>query len=73
MFADATDCIRLLYWGILDKIVIKGKITEYNVKQMREFNDSHSPQDLFLENTGKRIAPNFIRPYAICKKPSFLA
>jgi hypothetical protein len=72
VFADATDCSRLLYWGILTEVVIEDQTTKYSVKQMQEINGSHSPQKLLLKSTGKQIAPNFIRPYAICRTPSFL-
>ena len=71
VFADATDCSRLLYWGILTGIVIEDKTTRYSVKQMRKIKGQHSPQELLLR-TGKAIAPDFIRPYAICRTPSFL-
>jgi hypothetical protein len=39
---------------------------------MRKIKGRHSPQDLLLKSTGKAIAPNFIKPYAICRTPSFL-
>jgi hypothetical protein len=73
VFADATDCSRLLYWGILTGIEIEDKTTRYSVKQVRKIKGRHSPQELLLKSTGKAIAPNFIRPYAICRTPSFLA
>lgn len=73
VFGDATDCSRLLYWGILTGVIIEDKTTRYSVKQMRKIKGRHSPQDLALKSTGKNIAPNFIRPYAICRTPSFLA
>jgi hypothetical protein len=70
--ADAADCSRLLYWGILTKVVIEGKNTRYSVKDVRKIEGKHVPQELELKSTGKKIAPNFIRPYAICKTPLFL-
>jgi hypothetical protein len=73
VFADAMDCSRLLYWGLLTNIVIEDKITRYSVEHMRRIKGRHSPQELLLKSTNKAIAPNFIRPYAICQTPSFLA
>jgi hypothetical protein len=73
VFADATDCSRLLYWGILTNIVIEGKNARYSFKQTRKIKGRHSPQKLLLKSTDKPIASNFIRPYAICRTPSFLA
>jgi len=72
LLADATDCSRLLYWGVLTGVVIEEKTTRYSVKQMRKISGRHSPQELLLKSTGKPIAANFIRPYAICRTPSFL-
>lgn len=64
VFADAVDCRRLLYWGILTNIVIEGTTTHYFVKKLRQIRGRHSPQELVLKSTGKSIAPNFIRPYS---------
>jgi hypothetical protein len=72
VFADATDCSRLLYWGILVDIAIEDKTTQYSFKQMRKIKGRRSPQELVLKRNDKAIAPNFIRPYAICRTPSFL-
>jgi hypothetical protein len=35
VFADATDCSRLLYWGILTHIEVEDKTTRYSLKQVR--------------------------------------
>jgi hypothetical protein len=70
VLGDATECSRLLYWGTLTKIEIEHKTTRYWVKQIREIKGEHSPQELLLR-TGKAIAANFIRPYAICEPPHF--
>jgi hypothetical protein len=73
VFADAADCSRLLYWGILTDVVVKDNTTQYSVKSVQEINGQHSPQELLLKSTGNKIRPNFIRPYAICETPLFLA
>ena len=72
LLGDAVNCDILLYWGILTKVQLKGKGTRFTVDRVRELEEIHSPQELVLRSTGKRIAPNFIRPYAICFTPSFL-
>ena len=72
IFADATNCSRLLSWGILTQVTIEGETTEYSVNAMRRIK-GRTPQELELKSTGKTIAPNFIRPYAIVKTPSFIA
>ena len=73
VFGDATNCRYLLWWGILKTIVIEDTTTHYFVEQVRPIKGKHTPQELVLRSTGKHIAPNFIRPYAICRTPSFLA
>ena len=72
VFADANDCSRLLYWGMLSEIRFDGASTKYTVDRVRKLPGRHSPQELTLRSSGKKIAPNFIRPYAICVTPSFL-
>jgi len=74
LFGDATDCSRLVYWGILTKVLVdkKTKTTRYFVKQLRKLKGGHTPQELVLSNSGKCIAPNFIYPYAICRTPPFV-
>ena len=72
IFADATDCGRLVYWGILSDIK-PGKLGMHSfVRSLRRLRGHHAPQELVLRSTGKTIAPNFIRPYAICRTPAFL-
>jgi hypothetical protein len=72
VFADSTDCSRLTHWGIIKKIAINAEGTLCLVKDVKKIKGRHSPQELILKSTGRRIAPNFIRPYAICQTPSFV-
>jgi hypothetical protein len=72
LFADATDCTRLLYWGVLSDVNIDETGTTFSVEAIASLGRDHTPQDLVLRSSGKRIAPNFIRPYAICHTPEFV-
>jgi hypothetical protein len=72
VLGDATDCGRLLFWGLLTEIRVLGDKTCYRVDRLRRLRGRHSPQELILRQTGKKIAPGFIRPYAICRTPEFL-
>ena len=72
LFADALDCTRLLYWGLLQEIRPLDGRTEYVVDRLRSFPGRHKPQELLLRKTGEPIAPGFIRPYALCQTPAFL-
>jgi hypothetical protein len=73
LFGDATDCSRLEYWGLLTLVEIEGAQTLYSVDRIRRLPSLHTPQELVLKSTGNRIAANFIRPYAICMTPDFIA
>ena len=72
LLGDATDCSKLIYWGILTKIQIGEEGTNYTVDHLRRFAKQRKPQELVLRKSGKNIAPNFIRPYALCRTPSFI-
>lgn len=72
LFACATDCSQLIYRAILTKITIKSSSTHYSFEHLEPLAGSHSPQELVLLDTGRTIAPGFIRPYAICRTPGFL-
>lgn len=72
LLADAKDCSRLLYWGFLKNVEIVDRGTNYEVDQLRPLRGAHTPQELLLASSGKFIAPNFIKPYALCLTPAFL-
>jgi hypothetical protein len=72
LFADATDCSRLLFWAVLTKIDITPDGTRYRFERLRPLPRNRSPQDLVLLSSGRPIAPGYIRPYALCETPDFL-
>jgi len=75
LLGDASDCSRLRYWGLLTNLSIdehKGTTT-YTLDRIRKLKQTHSPQELVLRSSGKTIARNFIRPYAICLSPEFIS
>ena len=72
LFGDAADCSRLLYWGLLTDVHIEDGVTHFAVDRVRKLGGKHAPQELVLRSSGKKIAPGFIRPYAICETPSFV-
>jgi antitoxin HicB len=72
LFGDATDCSRLLYWGLLTDVHVQDGLTRFAVDKVRKISGKHAPQELVLRSSGNKIASGFIRPYAICKTPSFV-
>ena len=72
LLAYATDCGTLRYWGVLTKVVIDDKGTRYWFDKLRRIPGRRRTQELTLRSSRKKIAPHFIRPYAICETPTFL-
>ena len=73
LFADAADCTRLHYWALLTVIRLSERGTEYRFESLTPIRHTATPQDLVLAETGASIASGFIRPYALCRTPTFLA
>lgn len=73
VFADAAECSALLFWGELREVRIDEQGTEYTVGSLHPIEGEHAPQDLVLLRSGRTIAPDFIRPYALCRTPAFLS
>lgn len=71
LFGDAANCSHLMYWGLLTDVHVQDGATSFVVSGLREIR-KRKTQELVLRSTRKQIAPNFIRPYAICLTPSFL-
>jgi len=72
LLADAADCSRILYWGLLTGIKTGERSTTYSIDCVRPLPGRHVPQELILRSSQRQIAPHFIRPYAICCTPIFL-
>jgi hypothetical protein len=70
LFGDAAHYSRLLYWGLLTDIHIHEGTTYFAVDRVRKLGGKHTPQELVLRSSGRKIAPGFIRPYALCKNAS---
>lgn len=71
IFGDAAHTSRLLYSGVLTHVKLSTTGTSYRVEHLRRIPGGHRTQELRLRKTGKKIAPGFIRPYAICHTPEF--
>lgn len=72
VWADATDCSRLLYWGTLVRVDVSTEGTRYTFERLTTLRRSRTPQELTLLSTRQRIAAGFIRPYALCVTPTWL-
>jgi hypothetical protein len=72
LLGDAAHCSRLFYWGLLTDVHIHERTTPFSVDRVRRLSGNHTPQELVLRSSGQKIAPGFIRPYALCETPAFV-
>ena len=72
IFGDATHTSHLIFFAELKKVAVKDGHTDYTIENLKKFRGEHRKMELVLRSSGKKISPNFIRPYAICKTPDFL-
>jgi len=77
VFAAAESTVKLLYWGHLKELRIK-QISEkdfettYRFEHLKKISEGYSKMDLILRSSDKNISREYIRPYSICKTPTFL-
>lgn len=72
IFADATECSKLMCWGLIEKLDISERRTVCIVDKLRRTPRGLKTQKLHLVSTGKRINEGFIRPYALVQTPEFV-
>ncbi len=75
IFSDAAyNAENLLLWGVLQEIDIDGKgdRTAIRFSDLNRIPGNHHRTELIVRSSGKSIAPQFIRPCAICRTPPFL-
>ena len=71
IFSDSRDCSVLIRWAVLQDVVVGPANTTFRFARLAPLRE-HSTQELVLRSSGQNIAPNFIRPYALCETPAFL-
>jgi hypothetical protein len=73
IFSDAAhNTETLLLWAILREISIDGDQTTFRFTDAKRIPGNHHRTELVLRSSGREIAPNYIRPYAICRTPPFI-
>lgn len=75
IFSAAEDDTGLIYWATIDDITIgeEDRTTACTYSNLRTITPARPKSSLRLRSTGRPISENFIRPYAICHTPVFLA
>lgn len=73
IFSDAAyNTENLLFWATLLRVEIDDTRTTFCFDNVKKISGKRRRQDLVLKSSGQKIAPNCIRPYAICFTPDFL-
>jgi hypothetical protein len=84
IFANADSIWDLLFYAKLTEIEIlpntdkennSKSMTRYSFDEMKRYpkkNPPYDKTDLLLDSSGEGISEEFIRPYAICRKPDYL-
>jgi hypothetical protein len=71
--ADVTD--RLIYCAMLSGVEIDdaSSTTRYEFTNLTPINGEYPLSSLRLRSTNRPLSDDFIRPYAVCHTPSFIA
>jgi hypothetical protein len=75
IFSAAEDDTGLIYWATIDDITIDedSRITTCTYSSLKPITPARPKSLLRLRSTGQLLSEDFIRPYAICHTPAFLA
>jgi hypothetical protein len=72
VFAEAEKTDALVAWAVLEDIQITDDGTDYTFSKLARFKKPFRHKSDLRKRDGKPLSKNFIRPYAICRKPKFL-
>jgi hypothetical protein len=72
VFAEAENTDKLVAWAVLKEIQITPDGTDYTFSKLTRFKKPLRPKTDLRKRNGEQLSGNFIRPYAICRKPKFL-
>lgn len=74
VFSGADVDTGLFYWATIDDIVVnhENRQTICSYSDLREISPPRKLSQLQLREGNRQLSDDYIRPYAICKTPSFL-
>jgi len=75
IFSAAEDDTGLIYWATIDDITLdeEHRTTFCAYSNLKAITSAPPLSSLRLRSTGRPLSEDFIRPYAICHTPAFLA
>jgi hypothetical protein len=72
LFSAAEEHRGIIYWAIIDSIVIAENQTTCRYFDLRKIVPARQRSELMLRSGNRALSDNLIRPYAICWTPHFL-
>jgi hypothetical protein len=75
VFSGADRATGLFYWATIDDVTVEheNQQTTCSYSSLREISPPRPLSALRLRNGNRQLSDDYIRPYAICETPSFLA
>jgi hypothetical protein len=73
VFSPAEQTRDIVAWALLEAIDFTPDGTDYRFSNMKLLPEPRPRKTTLRKRNGKPVSGNFIRPYAICRRPSFLA
>jgi hypothetical protein len=75
VFSGADVATGLFYWAVIDDITVdyEKRQTRCSYSNLREISPPMQLSALQLRSGHRQLSDDYIRPYAICQTPSFLA
>jgi hypothetical protein len=75
VFSGADVATGLFCWATIDDVTVdyEKRQTTCSYSNLREINPPQRLSALWLRNGNRKLPDSYIRPYAICQTPSFLA
>lgn len=72
LFSAAEEHMGIIYWAIVDSVMIAGNQTTCLYFDLRKVAPARQRSELTLRTGNRPLSDNLIRPYAICWTPHFL-
>ncbi len=72
VFAEAERTDNLVAWAVLKDVQVTEDGTDYTFSKLVRFKKPLQPKTALRKRNGEPLSENFIRPYAICRKPKFV-
>lgn len=74
LFSAAAVGKGIIYWAVIDAITIddETRVTKCSYSQFQPVTPARRLSTLRLRNGGRPVSDDLIRPYAICRTPTFL-